>query len=276
MVTVTNVTIILLVVFVTLVLVPEVREYARKRQEEREELDKKRVELQNEIKRISGIIRKEVNKGAILGGDSVMELKNTNSLGQLLDVKAKEEDYELALGMLIEEVKSKYADFQFKLLKPQQGDFFSGYAVTFELLPKEDHEFLHTLFKVVIGKNLSEGKLADLFVEQVKKGNVLDLGDVTLDETGTGMSTLLSGEAVTIAISFETEEYKEERLKNEEEKKKEEEAHKAKQEKMEKLRVEAHKAITEASVILSEMSKEIVAKHPEYLEAYNRMRELYK
>ena len=268
--------VVILFIFMLLLVAPEIIRYNRNRKEERNKLDKERAKLQNEIKRISGIIRREVNKGEILGGDSVMELKNTNSLEQLLEVRAKEEDYDLALEMLIGEVKRKYEEFQFKFLKPQPGDFFSGYAVTFEILPGKDSEFLHNLFKLVIGKNLSEGKLADLFVEEVKKGNVIDLGDVILDDTGTGMSSLLTGEPVTVAISFETEEYKEKRLEREEEQKKEEEEQKAKQAKFEELRMESHKALTEASVILKEMSAEIVKEHPEYLEAYERMRELYK
>lgn len=275
MVTMNNTTFwLMVVVFVCLILWETKKEFDVNRSRE-EQLKKDEIRIKEDIELISGIIKEELLKGENLGGDRDMGLKNKNNLGQLLEVKASESDYDVALEMLVKEVKDLYKDFHFKFLKPQDGDFLSGYAVVFELHPKGKDDLLHTLFKYVVGKNMSEGKLADLFVEEVKKGNVIELGDVILDETGTGMSSLLTGEDVTIVISFETEDYQAKRKEQEELEDAEAEEQKAKQAKFEELRVESHKALVEASVILKEMSKELVEKNPEYVEAYERVKELY-
>lgn len=276
MVMMINIVYIIIVFLFVLLVIIDIRKELKIKREEANKIQKEKETLQKEIKRISGIIREEVNKGEILGGDSRMVLENNNNLGQLLEVKAEQEDYDLALAMLIKEVQGLYKDFKFKLLKPQTGDYLSGYAITFEISDRREGSTLRELFKRVIAKNMSEGKLADLFVEEVKNGNVIEIGDVILDEYATGMSSLVTGEPVTVVISFETEEYKVKRKEQEEEQKAEAEKQKEKQENLEKLRVEAHKAITEASVILKEMSKEIVEAHPEYVEAYEKVRELYK
>lgn len=276
-----------IIAFIVFVIVLEVARYFYVEHKKRKEIDAQKEKVQKDIEDIYDIIGYELEQGRKTGGNSMVEktltnektgldISNHKALSELLEVHAKEEDYDVALDLVIRYITTLYEEYKFKLLKPQEGDYQSGYALTFTIdhNTEESKEILETLFKLAIDRGLSEQELSDKFLEKVKEEEVVKLGDVEVD--GAGLSSVLSGEPVTAYIVYETVEYKQKREEQEEKQKEQQEIYEKAQEKQLKLREESHKALTEAAVILKEMNKEMVEANPEYLEAYEKVRELYQ
>ena len=273
--------------FIVFVILLEVVRYFYVECRKRKEIRAQKEKVQKDIEDIYDIIGYELEQGRKTGGNSMVEktltnektgldISNHKALSELLEVHAREEDYEVALDLVIRYITTLYEEYKFKLLKPQEGDYQSGYALTFTIdhNTEESKEILETLFKLAIDRGLSEQELSDKFLEKVKDEEVIKLGDVEVD--GAGLSSVLSGEPVTAYIVYETAEYKQKREEQEAKQKEQQEIYEKAQEKQVKLREESHKALTEAAVILKEMNKEMVEANPEYLEAYEKVRELYQ
>lgn len=204
------------------------------------------------------------------------EITNTKSLDQLLKTEATQEDYDAFVEEIATWTKELYKEYKFQLLQPGFEDYESGYAVVFQMFKEEKPELFENLFKQAIDKGLTDVQVNDTFVKLVKEGRVVDLGDVEIDEVGTGMSSILQGDDLRLFITFVTPEYKE---KKEEVLKEKEEKLKVAEEKREeanKKREYAYATIVEASAVLKNMTEEAIKGNPELVEAYEEAQRTYR
>lgn len=203
-------------------------------------------------------------------------ITNTKALNELLVHTATQEDYDNFVLDIAEWVGELYRDYKFQFLQPAEEDFESGYAVVFQMFRPEKPELFDNLFKLAIDRGLTDAEINETFVKLVKEGKVLELGDIEIDERGTGMSSILQGDDLRLFITFVTPEYKEKKeeiLKEREEKLAVENEKRAE---ADKKREAAYRAIVEASAVLSNMTKEVVEQHPELTEAYEEANKLYR
>lgn len=224
-------------------------------------------------------VNKELREGnQITEGEDelIMEMKNKKSLTELLSVKAEREDYEEYVGYLVDWIKDLYENYSFQLLKPNPNDFQSGYAIGLQLFSGEKPEVFDKMFKLAISKGLRDDEVNKVFIEQLKEGKVIPLGDAVLSTSSTGVSTILRGEDLQVFISFETEEYKAKRLEAEEADKKAREEQKEKQEAYIKQQKEIQKVLAEAASVLAQMTQEQLAENPEFEEKYREVNGLFR
>jgi hypothetical protein len=128
------------------------------------------------------------------------------------------------------------------------------------------------LFRLAVDKNLNELEINKRFVEAVKDGKVLPLGEAVIDELQTGCSSILQAQEVRVNIVFGTKEYmakqeeerKERQAKLEEERERAMEVLKTKDDVLNTLRV------TEA--LANELTDEVAEKY-DLMELVNSMRE---
>lgn len=280
-------TYLLLTLVITAVLFVEIRkEYIqylyRKRGYKKEievlekDLKKIKVEVLREIKNKTGGNMDMEDDLILYDSGKKLDIKNTKAIGELLDIRAEEEDYDLVLGLIIGRIKDMYENFEFSVMKPQYGDYLSGYAINFVIdgVNASDRQLMRNLFKLSLDRGLSEGILSRKFADLVEAGEVFELGDIIVDNGATGFSSLVTGEPIRVVITYETAEYKEKRLAQEEERDNARKEQEELREQQLKIREESHKALTEAAVILKEMSKEIIENHPGYVDAYERVKNM--
>ena len=203
------------------------------------------------------------------------KLENKKNLSELLITTATQDDYKEFVDALLPSLRDLYKSYQFQLLKPNPGDFVSGYALGFQLFRLEMEETYDYLFRLAIDKGMTEKGITLMFSEAVKNGELFDLGDVSIIDFGTGVSSILSGEDLRIYIAFATPEYMEKKAEAEAKAQAEREELKAKQEEMLAKREEAYDTLEEATDILSRMTEEALEKFPELDEQYNVVRDLY-
>lgn len=203
------------------------------------------------------------------------KVENKKSLTELLKIEATEEDYQEYMTILSDWIKELYTNYDFQLLKPEPGDVKSGFAVSFQLFHAEKPEVFEKLFKLAIDRGLSDEGINKEFVKSVKAGDMVDLGDAIIAIEGTGSTSILRGDNLNIFISYETEEYKEEREKQEVLDKKAQEEYNEKQEAYRKKQEEIHKVLVEASAILREMNEKQLEANPEFVEQINKVKELF-
>jgi len=203
------------------------------------------------------------------------KLENKKNLSELLITTATQDDYKEFVDALLPSLRDLYKSYQFQLLKPNPGDFVSGYALGFQLFRLEMEETYDYLFRLAIDKGMTEKGITLMFSEAVKNGELFDLGDVSIIDFGTGVSSILSGEDLRIYIAFATPEYMEKKAEAEAQAQAEREELKAKQEEMLAKREEAYDTLQEATDVLSRMTEEALDKFPELDEQYNVVRDLY-
>lgn len=203
------------------------------------------------------------------------KLENKKNLSELLITTATQEDYKEFVDALLPSLRDLYKSYQFQLLKPNPGDYVSGYALGFQLFRLEMEETYDYLFRLAIDKGMTEKGITLMFSEAVKNGELFDLGDVSIIDFGTGVSSILSGEDLRIYIAFATPEYMEKKAEAEAQAQAEREELKAKQEEMLTKREEAYDTLQEATDVLSRMTEEALDKFPELDEQYNVVRDLY-
>lgn len=203
------------------------------------------------------------------------KLENKKNLSELLITTATQDDYKEFVDALLPSLRDLYKSYQFQLLKPNPGDFVSGYALGFQLFRLEMEETYDYLFRLAIDKGMTEKGITLMFAEAVKNGELFDLGDVSIIDFGTGVSSILSGEDLRIYIAFATPEYMEKKAEAEAQAQAEREELKAKQEEMLAKREEAYDTLQEATDVLSRMTEEALDKFPELDEQYNVVRDLY-
>jgi len=203
------------------------------------------------------------------------KLENKKNLSELLITTATQDDYKEFVDALLPSLRDLYKSYQFQLLKPNPGDFVSGYALGFQLFRLEMEETYDYLFRLAIDKGMTEKGITLMFAEAVKNGELFDLGDVSIIDFGTGVSSILSGEDLRIYIAFATPEYMEKKAEAEAKAQADREELKAKQEEMLAKREEAYDTLQEATDVLSRMTEEALDKFPELDEQYNVVRDLY-
>ena len=203
------------------------------------------------------------------------KLENKKNLSELLITTATQDDYKEFVDALLPSLRDLYKSYQFQLLKPNPGDFVSGYALGFQLFRLEMEETYDYLFRLAIDKGMTEKGITLMFSEAVRNGELFDLGDVSIIDFGTGVSSILSGEDLRIYIAFATPEYMEKKAEAEAQAQAEREELKAKQEEMLAKREEAYDTLQEATDVLSHMTEEALDKFPELDEQYNVVRDLY-
>lgn len=203
------------------------------------------------------------------------KLENKKNLSELLITTATQDDYKEFVDALLPSLRDLYKSYQFQLLKPNPGDFVSGYALGFQLFRLEMEETYDYLFRLAIDKGMTEKGITLMFSEAVKNGELFDLGDVSIIDFGTGVSSILSGEDLRIYIAFATPEYMEKKAEAEAKAQADREEIKAKQEEMLAKREEAYDTLQEATDVLSRMTEEALDKFPELDEQYNVVRDLY-
>lgn len=248
----------------------------RRQQKQMRESRKRMTEV---IKQTKELIKHNLGEGeSHLAHTKLEVIQNDKSLENLLHTKAEEQDYEELVDFIVDKIQDLYKDFKFVLMKPQGNDYLSGYAVRFIIDPAvpEDKDFLIALFKFTVDKGLEERKISNVFADKVESGDVLGLGNVYIDKPGTGISSVLTGEPLQVFISYETEEYRNKRLKVEEEKQELQDKQALEQEKQQDNLREAHRILTEASALLEELSEKLVEDNPEFIEAYTRVKDLFE
>ena len=203
------------------------------------------------------------------------KLENKKNLSELLITTATQDDYKEFVDALLPSLRDLYKSYQFQLLKPNPGDFVSGYALGFQLFRLEMEETYDYLFRLAIDKGMTEKGITLMFSEAVRNGELFDLGDVSIIDFGTGVSSILSGEDLRIYIAFATPEYMEKKAEAEAKAQADREELKAKQEEMLAKREEAYDTLEEATDVLSRMTEEALDKFPELDEQYNVVRDLY-
>lgn len=202
---------------------------------------------------------------------------NTKNLMELTKKEATSADYEKYLSEVARTIKEKYANYDFQIHEPVEGEVDAGWTLEFVIHRAGGAytDAYDNLFRIAIGAGLDQGQIVPKFVEKVKLGEVLDLGDVIVQEPITGTGPITSGEDMRVLISFTTPELVEKsdplKAKKEAERVEQEEERKEKQEKQRT----AYMEITKASAMLGHMAEEIVEAHPEYTEKLEELKEMY-
>lgn len=141
------------------------------------------------------------------GGMLMMDTKNNHSLGELLALEPKEEDYKEFIKLAGTRVTDLYEDYQFMLYEPEKTDLVSGFLVQFQILGHE--EIYDELFVMAMDRGLDMDKLDDYFYDILLEGNIIPIGEgITIVRDGTGISPIKTGDDVRVIISFVTDEYK--------------------------------------------------------------------
>lgn len=127
---------------------------------------------------------------------------NTQTLEELLLPRGTDEDYADFIGKLTKVVKKHYAEYQFLRQDPAPDDYENANCLVFQLFPDDFPEDYEYLFKLAIDKSLSEGEITRRFIQHVKDGEVLALGDVEVEDIGTGVSSIYQAQDLKVLISF--------------------------------------------------------------------------
>ena len=185
------------------------------------------------------------------------KLENKKNLSELLVTTATQDDYKEFVDALLPSLRDLYKSYQFQL---------------FRLEMEETYDYL---FRLAIDKGMTEKGITLMFAEAVRNGELFDLGDVSIIDFGTGVSSILSGDDLRIYIAFATPEYMEKKAEAEAKAQAERDELKAKQEEMLAKREAAYDTLEEATDVLSRMTEEALDKFPELDEQYNVVRDLY-
>lgn len=206
--------------------------------------------------------------------ESTIDL-NHKTLADLVDDTPVEEGYEQAINLLGGAILDSYEDYKFTLLRPAKDDYLSGYGIRM-VYSKETHPALvEALFKLAVKHNLQDEELAKRLGEELADNRILEIGDVIVDAKSSGVSSIVSGDPITVFITFEPEEYIEKRKEAEAKQKAEREEAEEKRKEQDAIREEGYKQLLLASELVNKLSEELVAEHPEFMEAYEDLKSKY-
>lgn len=139
---------------------------------------------------------------------NTLEVKdNKKNLAQLLEHNNTEEDYEHFVSIVASLIREQYKNYRFLRQDPAPDDFISGNCLIFQIHREEHPEVYEYLFRYAVDHGLEEGKLTLAFAEAVRNGAVMELGDCTVEDIGTGLSSILQGHDMRVLITFKTPEY---------------------------------------------------------------------
>lgn len=187
--------------------------------------------------------------------------ENNKDLGSLVRDQGSEKDYNEYVNKLIEVTKYLYKNYKFLKQDPTEDDFTSGYFMVLQFNQEEFPDAYGYLFKLATDKSLDTQKINEKFVKELVAGNVLPLGDVTIDEEGSGVTPILTATNVRVNITFETPEYHEKKEEALEKRQKELEEKNAKAQETAKKKDDAVKQIQVSTTLLSQLNDEIAEKH---------------
>lgn len=157
------------------------------------------------------------------GGDIMGDKLNNHTLGELLSLEPTEEDYRNYVRVVGNKVKGLYEEYQFFMYEPDKRDLASGFLLQFQIMGIEP--VYNELFVHAMDTGLEMDKIDEFFLEELKEGNIIPIGEgIILEEEGTGISPIKSGDDVRVIISFVTEEYRARQDEKEAEEKAEKEA----------------------------------------------------
>lgn len=253
----------------------EYRKENKKTKARRENSKKETEAVRQQLMVMAEYIKNEFEKEQGVLDKKGEQLVNKKTLEELLQNEPIEKGYAEVIDILTATVKEAYENFRFTFMKPDEEDYLSGYAIKF-VFPVDKHQSLYEeLFKLTVAYNLKEEEINKRFSKILANGKVIPVGNVLVDDKSTGVSPILNGEDLVVYIVFEDEEYL---LKRKEEEKRQEKASEeavAKQKEMVKAREDGYKTLLRASALMEKLSDELVKEHPEFLEAYNKIREMY-
>jgi hypothetical protein len=127
--------------------------------------------------------------------------KNTMSLTEFLEQEPTEENYQEVNNLLSKLCNKLYKDFKYLINVSPKGQEADHYNLLQLVSPyHEDPELHRELFAKVVTYKLDYETMRDKFIESVKAGDVVELGDnvVVLDDDGygdppTGVTPIISG-----------------------------------------------------------------------------------
>lgn len=169
-------------------------------------------DFNNEIKRRKSMTENTEAKFEFeLNGVTYAIADNSLTLQELTEVTDEPEAYTEYLEVITGIIKELYQKYRFIQGKPTIGDYQSGYYLSFTIsranLPTE-YEFL---FRTAISNSLNIDTVNSLFIDLVKDGSILDLGDVEITE-GTALSPATQGDDIIANIVFMPRDYYEKHL----------------------------------------------------------------
>ena len=149
------------------------------------------------------------------------EFENTRTLRELVDGVSKEQK-EIAIDkftdLLSSIAKSLYRQYQVLRQDPQSDDQrFFGHQLLFQshVTDRLTRNEYQQMYKLAFDNNLNVYEINPVFREKVRKGKVLELGDVVITDTALG--NILDGQTFSFSISFmPIETYKEMKEKEKE------------------------------------------------------------
>lgn len=142
------------------------------------------------------------------GGEFMIKGINKHTLGELLALEPTEKEYRKYVKMVGEQIQKQYVDYQFFMYEPDKSDLVSGFMLQFQIMGHEPE--YDKLFKYAMDTGLEMDKIDAYFFESLLAGEIIPIGEgIIVEEEGTGISPIKSGDDVRVIISFVTEEYKE-------------------------------------------------------------------
>jgi hypothetical protein len=142
--------------------------------------------------------------------DNSMNMKNTMSLTDFLEQEPTEENYAEVNRLLGKMCRGLYEDYKYLINVAPKGQEEAHYNLMQLVSPYHENPELHReIFAKVVSYKLDYATMRDKFIESVKAGEVVDLGDnvVVLDDDGngdppTGVTPVMSGiEGAEIAFN---------------------------------------------------------------------------
>lgn len=196
-------------------------------------------------KDIESLIFKEAN---------ISVFDNDMTLASMLEETDDKSSYEHFVDVVSVITKELYKNFRFLRQDPAPEDYQSGNCLIFQVNRGELPVVYEYLFRYAVKHQLKEGEISKVFTERVRQGKVVPLGDVQVQEIGTGVSSILQAQDFRILITFKTEEY----IEKGKEQKEKAEKEKAEKEQTEKDIVEARRVavqtVNHSTQVLSDIS----------------------
>lgn len=198
---------------------------------------------------------------------------NLLNLEELTEVKATEEDYNTYLDIVTNRIQAKYSTYEFIKQNPDV-ETEVGWTLAFSVDVLEDKEYYDRLKRITLGKGLDVKKLNEHFLDRVKSGKVIELGNVIVQDDYTYITGLAEGTSFNVMITFTNETF----LENIKEKKAKEKEAQDKQEaenkEHEQLQDNAYAVLASATTNLdSKLLENLLEEYPELAKAYEETKE---
>lgn len=178
---------------------------------------------------------------------------NKLTVSEMMEKRGGQEEYDLFVGLVSEIVREKYETFRFLRQDPSPDDFESGNCLIFQIHREEYPEVYETLFRLAIIHHLEEGEITKAFTRAVKDNAVIPIGEVEIQDIGTGISSVTQGHDIRALITFKTPEYIAEGEKVKEKAEKESKKKAMEDKKLGSIRGEAVRAVNKGTAVINEM-----------------------